>query len=204
MKTKIIISVIIVLAVILFYLFITANGFSFYNEGMVLIHFSGDGLEKELKFEYLQGVQIKTITDDDLKSVPKIKELIEKSLTTEFPVDTTGTAPITYDELYNFQQQYSEILAAKYFTKSTDYFTTNTDISKKYLAIEPSAYLRSFEGRYFEYDGKQYGIQPDILYVPSIEDNIPTRLDVYKTNGPLREEDHTWADLSENHVDINH
>lgn len=202
MKTKIIISATAVLTVILFYLFITANGFSFYNEGIRVDRYSANELEKDLKAEYMQGVQIQTITDEDLKFVPKIKELIKKSLTKEFPANPTGTISITYDELYNFQQQYSKILAEKYSKNSTDFFTANNDIREEYLAIDPTAYLRSFEGRYFEYDGKQYGVGPNKLYVPYIEDEGPSRLEVYKTNGPLREKDHTWADLSEKHVDL--
>jgi len=201
-RTKILILVITILVIGLFFIYISANGFSFYNEGLHVDRFSANELEKELKAKHMQRVQIQTITDDDLKSVPKIKELIDKSLTKEFPANPTGTVSITYEELYNFQQQFSEILAGKYSRNSTHFFTANYDIREEYLAIDPTVYLRSFEGRYFEYDDKQYGIGPNKLYIPSVEDDDLLRLEVYKTNGPLREKDHTWADLSEKQVDL--
>ncbi len=201
-KTKIIIPIIIILVIGLFFIYITANGFSFYNEGLRVDRFSANELEKELKANYMQKVQIQTITDEDLKTVPKIKELIDKSLTKKFPANPTGTVSITYEELYNFQQQYSEILAEKYSKNSTQFFTANNDIREEYLAIDPTVYLRSFDGRYFEYDNKQYGIGPNKLYIPSVEDDDLLRLEVYKTNGPLREKDHTWADLSEKQIDL--
>lgn len=186
----------------LFYTYITANGFSFYNEGLRIERFSEHELEKELDTEHMQNVEIQTITDEDLKTVPKIKELIEKSLAKEFPANSVGTAPITYEELYNFQQEYSEILSEKYSKRSTDFFTANYDINEKYLEIYPNAYLRSFDGRYFEYGNKQYGIQPNKLYIPQIGGDGPLRLEVYETNGPLREKDHVWSDLSEKQIDL--
>ena len=199
-RTKITIPLVVFLAIGLFFVYISANGFSFYNEGLRVDRFSAYELEKELGAEYMQNIKIQTINDEDLKTVPKIKELIEKSLTKEFPANPVGTASITYEELYNFQQEYSEILSQKYSKNSTDFFTANYDINEEYLEIYPNAYLRSFEGRYFEYDNKQYGIQPSKLYVPQIEDDGPISLEVYKTNGPLREKDHTWADLSKKQI----
>ncbi|MCH7559859.1 MAG: hypothetical protein IIC67_00565 [Thaumarchaeota archaeon] len=201
-RTKIMIPTVAILIIGSFFIYITANGFSFYNEGLRVDRFSANELEKELKADYMQDVQIQTITDNDLKDVPKLKELIDKSLTKEFPANPTGTISITYEELYNFQQQYSEILAEKYSKNPTDFFTANYDIREEYLAIDSAVYLRSFEGRYFEYDDKQYGIGPNKLYVPSVEDDDLLRLKVYKTNGPLREKDHTWADLSETQIDL--
>ena len=201
-RTKIIIPVITILVIGLFFIYITANGFSFYNEGIDVYRFSAYELEKELKADYMQDVQIQTITDNDLKDVPKLKELIDKSLTKEFPANPTGTISITYEELYNFQQQYSEILAEKYSKNPTDFFTANYDIREEYLAVDSTVYLRSFEGRYFEYDGKQYGVGPNKLYIPPVENYDLLRLEVYKTNGPLREKDHTWADLSEKQIDL--
>ncbi len=57
-------------------------------------------------------------------------------------------------------------------------------------------------GGYFEYEGVQYGIQPNSFYVPFMEDDDLLRLEVYKTNGPLREKDHTWEDLSDKQIDL--
>ena len=199
---KILIPIVIVLIIGLFYAYISANGFSFYNEGIRIERFSSHELEKALKADYMQNVKIQTITDEDLAAVPKIKELIEKSLMEEFPSNPVGTVSITYDELYDFQQQYSEILAEKYSRDAADFFTTDYDINEKYLEIEPAAYLRSFEGRYFEYDGKQYGIGPNKMYIPSIEDDDLLHLEVYKTKSSLREKDHTWADLSDKHLEL--
>jgi len=201
-RNKIIILIAVILVLGLFFIYISANGFSFYDEGIGIDRFSPNELEKELKANYMQRVQIQTITDEDLKTVPKIKELIDKSLTKEFPANSIGTVSITYEELYNFQLQYSEILAKKYSKNSTHFFTADYEIREEYLAIDPTVYLRSFEGRYFEYDGKQYGIGPNKLYIPSVEDNDLLRLEVYKLNESLQEMDLVWADLSEKQIDL--
>lgn len=108
-----------------------------------------------------------------------------------------------FEELDNFQQQYAEILSEKYSRDPADFFTTDDrHMPEEYLAIAPTAHLREFEGNYFEYEGIQYGIQPDTFYVPFVEDESLLRLEVYQTNGPLREKDHVWADLTESNLDI--
>jgi uncharacterized membrane protein SpoIIM required for sporulation len=50
MKTRyrIIIPTIVILTVVLLFLFITANGFSFYNEGLHVDRYSTDELKKDL------------------------------------------------------------------------------------------------------------------------------------------------------------
>ena len=73
---------------------------------------------------------------------------------------------------------------------------------EEYLATDPTVHLREFEGRYFEFEGKQYGIGPNRLYIPFMEEEGQVHLEVYKSAGPLREKDHTWADLTERQIDI--
>ena len=203
MKTryKIIISLVLLLTVILFYLYITANGFSFYNEGMGLVYFSDYHLQKELEHEHMQGIEIISLTEKDLKEVPKLKDLINTSLSKEFPKNKVGTTPISYEQLDNFQLQYADILSEKYSRNPTIFFEKR-NVSEKQLLLEPTLYLRQFEAYYFEYDGKQYGIGPTRMYVPNFEKLDTFYLEIYKTNGPLREKDHTWADLTDKELEI--
>lgn len=199
MKTRLLIIAVFVVGS--FFIYISANGFSFYNEGLSIERFSPNQLEKELKSEHMQNVEIQIIRDEDLKTVPKIKELIEKSLTKKFPKNKGGTAPISYEQLDNFQLQYANILEEKYSRNSTSFFEKR-DVSEKQLLLEPSLYLRQFEAYYFEYENKQYGIQPTRMYVPNFEKPDTFYLEVYKTNGPLREKDHIWADLTDKRLEI--
>ncbi|MCE2504921.1 MAG: hypothetical protein J4F36_00290 [Nitrosopumilaceae archaeon] len=202
-RTKIIIPVIAFLAIGLFYAFITANGFSFYDEGISLILYSDYQLQEFQSNSVDQDFPITKITDDDLKDTPELKNLIEKALSEEYPLNRVGRVPISFEELDNFHHQYAEILAAKYSRNSTDYFTVDKQhMPEKYLAISPSTHLRTFEGSYFEYDGQQYGIQPNRIYIPFVEEEDHLHLEVYKTNGSLREKDHTWADLSDKQIEL--
>jgi len=200
-RTKIIIPLVFFLTIILFYLYITANGFSFYNEGMRLDYFSDYQLQKELENEYMQGVEIVSLTDEKLKEVPKIKDLIRKALSKEFPKNKDGITPISYAQLDDFQLHYADILAEKYLRNSTSFFEKR-DVSEKQLLLEPNLYLRQFEAYYFEYENKQYGIGPTRMYVPNFEKPDTFYLKVYKTNGPLREKDHTWDDLTDKELEI--
>lgn len=199
-RTKIIIPVVLLLSIVLFFAYFEDNGFFSY-EGMVLVYFSDYQLQKELEYEYMQGVEIVSLTDDDLKEVPKVKELISKALSKKFPKNQAGTTSISYEEIINFQLQYADILAEKYSRNSTSFFEKQ-DVSEKQLLSEPSLYLRQFEAYYFEYEDKQYGIGPDRMYVPNFEKLDAFHLEVYKTNGPLREKDHVWADLTDKELEI--
>jgi len=182
-RTKTIIPLVFFLSLILFFAYLNDNGFFSY-EGMRLDYFSDYQLQKELEYEYMQGVEIVSLTDEDLKDVPKVKDLINKALSKEFPKNRDGTAPISYEQLDNFQLQYANILAEKYLRNSTSFFEKR-DVSEKQLLLEPSLYLRQFEAYYFEYENNQYGIGPTRIYVPNFEKPDTFYLEVYKTNGPL-------------------
>jgi len=198
--TKIIIPLVFFLSIVLFFAYLDDNGFFSY-EGMALVYFSDYQLQKELEHESMQGVEIVSLDDEDLKKVPKVKELINKSLSKKFPKNELGTTPISYEQIINFQLQYADILAEKYSRKSTSFFEKR-DVSEKQLLLESSLYLRQFEAYYFEYENNQYGIGPTRMYVPNFEKPDTFYLQVYKTNGPLREKDHTWADLTDKELEI--
>lgn len=199
-RTKVIVPLVFFLSLILFFVYLNDSGLFSY-EGMALVYFSDYQLQKELEQEYMQGVEIVSLTDKNLKDVPKLKDLINKALSKEFPKNEVGTMPISYGQLDKFQLEYADILADKYSRNSTSFFK-KLDVSEKQLLLEPSLYLRDFEAGYFEYENKQYGIQPDRMYVPNFEKPDTFYLEVYKTNGPLREKDHTWADLTDKKLEI--
>lgn len=202
-RAKIIIPAIFLLAIGLFYLFMVANGYSPYYEGLGLILYSDYKLQEFQNYSENQEFPITKITDNDLNDAPELKKLIEKALSKQYPLNEVGRVPITLEDLDAFQQQYSKILAEKYSKNSTDFFTVDDRyMPEEYLAKEPTVHLRTFEGSFFEYGGKQYGIQPDTLYIPFMEDDDLVRLKIYKTNGPLREKDSIWADLTEKQIDL--
>ena len=122
----------------------------------------------------------------------------------EYPLNTEGSVLISFEDLDNFQHQYAEILAEKYSKNSTDFFTIEDElVPEKYLAIDPTAHRRIFDGRYFEYNGEHYGIGPDGLYIPNMKEGGDfIRLHAYKARGPLQGNDNVWADLSEKRMDI--
>jgi len=138
MKSKflIIIPLVIFLSLILFFIYLNDNGLFSY-EGMRLDYFSDYQLQKELEQEYMQGVEIVSLTDKNLKDVPKVKDLINKALSKEFPKNKGGTAPISYEQLDNFQLQYADILAGKYSRNSTSFF-------KKIRCIRKTTFVRTF------------------------------------------------------------
>ena len=202
-RTKIIIPIVIVAAIASVYLFMIANGYSPYYEGIGLELYSDYQLQELLnRPENENNISIAKITDDDLENLPELRHLIEEALSKEYPLNEVGRVPITFEELNVFQYQYAEILAAKYSRDSESFFNTDDrQMPEKYIEKDPDVHLRAFEGGYFEYNGVQYGIQPDAFYVPFMEDESLLRLEVYQTNGPLRS-DHTWADLTEQQIDI--
>ena len=176
------------------------NGYSPYYEGIGLTLYSDYQLQEMQKDPHYQKYYIPPIpiTDEDLRDAPELKQLIKSALSKEHPLNKGGKVPITFEELDNFQQQYAEILSEKYSREPADFFTTDDrHMPEKYLAIDTTVHLREFEGNNFEYEGIQYGIQPDTFYVPFVEDESFLHLEVYQTNGPLREKDHTWSDLTE-------
>jgi len=200
-RTKIIIPLVFCLSIILSLVYMDDNGFFSY-EGMGLVYFSDYQLQKELEHEYMQGVEIVSLTDDDLKEVPKVKNLINKALSKEFPKNEVGITSISYEQMFNFQLRYADILAEKYSTNATDYFKKE-NASEKKLLLEPSLYLRKSQLYHFEYENKQYGIGPQNLWVPNFDEPDIFDLRVYKINGPLRD-DHTWADLTNKELEIEH
>ena len=68
--------------------------------------------------------------------------------------------------------------------------------------LEPSLYIRQFESRHFEYENIQYALGPTRMQVPNFDNPDIFDLRVYKTNGPLREKDHTWTDVTDKELEI--
>ena len=200
-RTKIIIPAAVFLATGLLYLFAVAGGYPPYFEGMRLTLYSDHSVQGiEIHPDYPPTV----ITDKDLEGAPELKGLIHEALSKEYPLNTEGSVLVSFEDLDNFQHQYAEILAEKYSKNSTDFFTIEDGlVPEKYLAIDPTAHRRMFDGRYFEYNGEHYGIGPDGLYIPNMkEDGDFIRLHAYKARGPLQGNDNVWADLSEKRMDI--
>lgn len=196
MKTiiKIIIPVILVLVVVAFFMYLTANGFSIYDEGLVLIYLSDHQLEKEIEEYRMQGIQTATVTDKDLESVPKLKELIEKALAEEFPKNRTGKALSDKDTLMEYHRYYATILAEKY-SKQPEDFIHILPAAESDVELCPDAYLYKFDGAYFEHEGMQYG-WGNSRFTDYGNDNRAD-IQVYKVKNPLDPQRHVWATITD-------
>jgi hypothetical protein len=88
-RYKIIIPIIAVLAIGLFYLYIVANGYTGYIEGISLLYFYETDPDKILaEHQLLSGII--DITDVDLEEVPRIKDMLSVALDQEFPLKDDG------------------------------------------------------------------------------------------------------------------
>ena len=117
-RTKILIPTVVFLSIGLFYLYIVDNGFSIYSEGINLTLYSEDEFQKILKQTgSIEALNITKITDEDLKQVPVLKELIEQSQRQEFPLNSVGVLNSTLDEI-KFNHDY---VAQKYAVKYNIY-----------------------------------------------------------------------------------
>ena len=200
MKTRLLLIVIIAVATVavgligLFYLFITANGFSYYYEGMSLTYVSEYEFQDILKQDYMQGVTITTITDDELESVPKIKELIIKAQSQKFPLNEEGRVLSDFDTLKKYHQYYAKILSEKY-SKEPEEFVRILPAHPSDLEISSKAYNYEFDGEFFEYNGVQYGWS-NSQFVDYGTDN---RADItaYKIRHPLDPERHVWGTITD-------
>ena len=108
-RTKITIPVIIAFAIGLFYLFMVANGYSPYYEGIGLTLYSDYQLQEMQKDPHYQKYYTSPIpiTDEDLRDAPELKQLIKNALSKEYPLNKGGRVPITFGELDSFHQQYA-------------------------------------------------------------------------------------------------
>ena len=196
MKTiiKIVIPIIFVLAAVVFFMYITANGFSVYNEGLALIYLSEYHLQQELEEYTVRGIPISTITDKDLESVPKLKELIKKALGEEFPKNRTGKILSDKVTLMEYHRYYAAILAEKY-SKLPEDFIHILPAHQSDLERYPEAYLYKFDGSYFEYDGIQYG-WGNSRFTDYGNDNRAD-IEVYKVKRPLDPQRHVWSTLTD-------
>lgn len=96
-RTKILIPTISVLAIGLFYLYIVANGYSPYVEGIGLNYYAETDPSKI--FDHPDFQSITELTDEDLKDVPRIKGMLEIALKQDLPLNDDGFA--LFDEFFN-------------------------------------------------------------------------------------------------------
>ena len=179
------------------YLLAVLNGYSPYDEGIVLYLYS----DHSLKSEKYPADNITVITDEDLKDVPELRELIRKALSKEYPLNAAGNVPVTFENMDSFQHQYAGILAAKYSKDPADFFTYKyISASGEDLAGSLTHYVRVFECDHFEYDGKQYNLNYSHLRFPSVENDDLLHLEISETRQPLQEGVHVWAVLPEERI----
>lgn len=172
-----------------------------YYDGIGITRYSENGIQK-LEKQYEGELPITVISNEELKDVSGLKIIIEKALSTEYPLNDIGKTSITFKDLDNFQKQYAEILSEKYSKPSTEFFSTTKHLGGGYMTtIEGEYSIRTFEARYFEYDGKQYRLIPDSVIL-SIGDEY--YVGVSQVRHTLPENDLIWADITEKQIDVKH
>lgn len=88
-RIKIIIPVILLFVLGLFYLFITANGFSLHNEGISLRMYDESSKDYHTN-SFLSEFQIVTLDESDFEKVPKIKVMMDILLDQQFNPQRSG------------------------------------------------------------------------------------------------------------------
>ena len=96
-RTKIIIPAIVLLAIGLFYLFMVANGYSPYVEGIGMDYHAETDPKKITGNHNPQSII--ELTGEDLKDVPKIRGMLEIALRQDLPLEDDGFA--LFDEYLN-------------------------------------------------------------------------------------------------------
>ena len=197
MKTRLLVIAIIigfvVISTVLFYVFFTPPVNSGYVEGIVLTLFSDFEFREYLNYHHLNDSDIVRITDDDLTSVPVLKELIDKALKQKFPVNEEGRILSDKNTLKRYHQYYATLLAEKYSKDPKD-FVRILPASQSDLEISTKAYNYEFDGSFFEYQGVQYGWENN-NFVDYGNDN-QTDIAVYKVTHPLDPKLDTWATIT--------
>ena len=155
-RTKILIPAIPLLAFVIFYLYIVDNGYSPYHEGIGLTRFSEDEFQKHVRQAgSLENLNIIKLTDEELKKVPVIRELIEKSQRKEFPLNRVGILNSTLDEIKSNHYYVAQKYAGKYDKNPDSYFSTRIP-EESQLEEFPNSYWYEYEGRFFKYGERYY------------------------------------------------
>jgi len=170
-----------------------------YYDGIGMILYSENEIQK-LKKQHEGELSITIINDKELKDVSGLKIIIERALSMEYPLNDIGKTSITFKELDKFQKQYAEILSEKYSKLSTEFFSTTEHLGGGYMTT--TIYVRTFEARYFEYDGKQYRLIPDSIILSLGDEEY--YVGVSQVTRALPENDLIWADITEKQIDVKH
>ncbi len=122
-RTKILIPIIPVVVIGLFYLYIVANGYSPYVEGIGLNYYAET--EPNKIFEHSSFQSITELTDEELKDVPRIKGMLEMALKQKLPLEEDGFT--LFDESLNsywFNQEGTGLrIMISMSTAETNYYT---------------------------------------------------------------------------------
>lgn len=151
-----------------------------YVEGIELMRYSDDQIRKIYENPELKEQLIISITDDDLRDVPAIKMLMEKSLQQEFPLNRESTIQGSFEELFFNHNYVAKKYSEKYSTNPDIYFTRSEpdDDTKK---RHPNSYEYQFNAGFFKYGEKFYSFSNSYIIV--IEEEAPL-IGVYVLQNP--------------------
>ena len=147
MKTryKVIILVAVAAAVFSFYMFMVANGYSPYLEGISMTHYKETDPQKIMHDSHMESVT--AITEADLDGVPRIRGMLEVALKQEFPLHDDGFA--LFDSGLNsyWMNRDGENIDVKISMSGGE-----TEKHAKWLQENVPGHLMEYKGRYFSFN----------------------------------------------------
>ena len=97
-RTKIIIPIVLVVVLSLFYLYISMNGFSVYDEGIGLTMFDESSLRHHTNWKINEEkLPIYQMTPEDFEQVPKLKVMMDLLLEQEYDAERRGYGALGSD-----------------------------------------------------------------------------------------------------------
>ena len=146
MKTryKIVILIAAAVAVFSFYMFMVANGYSPYMEGISMTYYNETDPQKIMHVSYMESVT--AITEKNLDEVPRIRGMLEVALRQEFPLHDDGFA--LFDSgLNSYWMNRDDGNIDVKISMSGD----ETEKHAKWLQENVPGRLMEYKGRYFSF-----------------------------------------------------
>lgn len=143
-RYKFLTPTVIVAAIGLFYLYIVANGYSPYNEGINLTYYAEANPERII--EKNPYMSVTEITEEDLKDVPRIKGMLDVALDQEFPLHDDGFA-VFDDSLNSYWINEDNGNIRVQISMST----SETDKHADWLQENVPGFLMEYGDRYFSF-----------------------------------------------------
>ncbi len=143
-RNKITILTVAAVAVLLFYLFIVANGYSPYVEGISMTYYKETDPQKIITRQHMGPVT--TMTETDLDEVPRIRGMLEIALKQEFPLHDDGF--VLFDSGFNSYWMNQRGEDIRVMISMSEYEARK---HAGWLQENVPGHLMEYKGRYFSF-----------------------------------------------------